>query len=541
MTVRRTFALVLGMLALVVLYLVSRNSYLLFHSLIELFTILVGAGIFVIAWNARDYIQNNYLLFVGIASLFVAFLDLFHALAYEGMGVFEGPTADLATQYWVAGRSLEAATLLLAPFFLDRRLYARVQMAAFALVTALLVLSISTWRVFPTSFVEGVGLTPFKVWAEYVISASLLVAAVLLFRKRDAFAPAVWRLIVAFLLLSAAAELAFTAYFSVYGGANLLGHLLRVAAAFLLYKAIIETALVEPYDVLLRNLKRSQDRLEEYATALELTNEELRKSENRLREQAADLMERNEELDAFARTVAHDLKSLVGVILTHARTVTSIQELPREHASSLLDRIAETASDLAGIVDNLLLLARVRKEEVPRHRLDMPDHVMAVQKRLSEMIHAHEAEVYLGPAWPSAVGYGPWVEEVWANYLTNALKYGGPRPRVELGGAMAENGSARFWVRDHGQGIAEEDRTTLFVPFRRLGIGRGHGLGLSIVLQIVDKLGGEVGVESGAGKGSLFWFTLPAAEVSEEEGDGAGEEPVPHHGAGRRERHGSGS
>lgn len=512
MTARRAGAVLLASLALLGLYLSSLHSYLLFHTLVELFTIIVSTGIFVIAWNARDYIQNNYLLFVGIAALFVAFMDLFHTLAYDGMGVFPGSTADLATQYWIAGRSLEAVSLVIAPFFLERTLRVRVQMAAFAVVTGLLIASIGWWRVFPTAWVEGVGLTSFKVGAEYAISFLLLAAAVLLFRRRDAFARTVRLLILGFLVLSVAAELAFTAYLSVYGAANLIGHLLRVTAAFLLYKAIIETGLVEPYGILLRNVKQSQDRLQEYAGALESANEELRRGEHRLRERAAVLVERNEELDAFARTVAHDLKSLVGVILTNARTVTSFQELPREQTSSLLDRIAGTASDLSGIIDNILLLARVRKEDAPRRELDMGVHVAAVRDRLIELICGHEAEVTVAEEWPPAIGYGPWVEEVWANYLTNALKYGGPCPRIELGSTMDGDGSVRFWVRDEGPGIPEEDRGHLFVPFRQLGIGRGHGLGLSIVVQIVGKLGGSVGVESEVGQGCLFWFTLPSAE-----------------------------
>jgi signal transduction histidine kinase len=317
----------------------------------------------------------------------------------------------------------------------------------------------------------------------------------------------VWRLVAASLVLTVAAELAFTQYVSVYGSANLAGHFLRLIASYLLYKAIIETGLVEPFGLLLRELKLSEARLEEYAAALESANAELRRSE--LRERAADLAERNQDLDAFARTVAHDLKSPVAAIVTAARTVSSY-ELPREQAKALLKRVGTTASDLSDIIDNLLLLARVRKEEAPRESVEMAQLVAAVRYRFEGMIREHEADVVVPDDWPRVLGHGPWIEEVWANLITNALKYGGPRPRIELGASTADNGTVRFWVRDHGPGIQPAARAWLFVPFHQLGVGRGHGLGLSIVLQIVQKLGGDVGVESEPGQGSLFYFTLPA-------------------------------
>jgi signal transduction histidine kinase len=99
------------------------------------------------------------------------------------------------------------------------------------------------------------------------------------------------------------------------------------------------------------------------------------------------------------------------------------------------------------------------------------------------------------------------------NYLSNALKYGGKPPRVELGADPPADTMVRFWVRDNGIGISAEERERLFTAFTRLdqARARGHGLGLSIVERIVARLGGAVSVESEVGKGSTFSFTLPAA------------------------------
>ena len=132
--------------------------------------------------------------------------------------------------------------------------------------------------------------------------------------------------------------------------------------------------------------------------------------------------------------------------------------------------------------------------------------------RLAHMIEEHQTEIILPGTWPVALGYDPWVEEVWVNYLSNAIKYGGQPPHVELGATAQADGMVRFWVRDNGSGLTPEEQARLFTPFTRLDQVRakGHGLGLSIVWRIVEKLGGQVGVESEIGRGSVFTFTLPA-------------------------------
>ena len=161
------------------------------------------------------------------------------------------------------------------------------------------------------------------------------------------------------------------------------------------------------------------------------------------------------------------------------------------------------------------MLAGVRNAEVELRPLDMADLVANAQLRLTDLIEQHKAEIIVPPAWPVALGYGPWIEEVWANYLSNAIKYGGAPPRLELG-AQEEEGQVRFWVQDNGPGLSAEDQARLFVPFTQLDQVRakGHGLGLSIVRRIVEKLGGKVRVASSGvpGEGSLFSFTLLSAD-----------------------------
>lgn len=231
---------------------------------------------------------------------------------------------------------------------------------------------------------------------------------------------------------------------------------------------------------------------------------------------AAELEVRNAELDAFAHTVAHDLWNPLGLVIGFADLLKQDwAHFAAEDVQKHLETIARTAFKMDNIVRELLLLAEVRKQDIDRVALGMGRIVAEAHERLAHQIKEHRAEIALPDVWPVALGHAPWVEEVWINYLSNAIKYGGPSPRVELGATEQPGESmVRFWVRDHGPGIALEDQPRLFAPFTQLSQVRakGHGLGLSIVRRIVEKLGGQVGVESEGlpGQGSIFSFTLPA-------------------------------
>lgn len=245
---------------------------------------------------------------------------------------------------------------------------------------------------------------------------------------------------------------------------------------------------------------------------------ELRQRTLQLQQRTIELQAHNEELDAFAHTVAHDLKSPVTSMVGYATTLETLHDqLSEQELRQFLHTITQGARKMGRIIEELLLLAGVRKKEVEMSPLDMATIVTEAIQRLDDMIENSQAHIVAPKTWPVALGYGPWVEEVWANYISNAIKYGGQPPRVELGYdvSVASDDAApptvRFWVRDNGPGLTEEAQAQLFVPFTRLDQLRveGHGLGLSIVQRIAEKLGGQVGVESEVGRGSTFFFTLP--------------------------------
>jgi PAS domain S-box-containing protein len=267
---------------------------------------------------------------------------------------------------------------------------------------------------------------------------------------------------------------------------------------------LIDLALLEP-------LAASAAIAIENARLYEQTQQEIAQ-----RKQAEEERERLiADLDAYAHTVAHDLKNPLALILGYIALIEeSGSGLPFEELRDYLSIIAKTSLKMRNIIEELLLLAGVRKlERLAIDRLDMASIVSDALSYLSGIIARADAEVAVPSKWPEAQGYAPWVKEVWANYISNAVKYGGLPPRVELGADDAGGEMVRFWVRDNGRGLGEGEKARLFTRFSRLDQTRaeGHGLGLSIVRRIVEELGGQVGVESEVGAGCAFFFTLPAA------------------------------
>lgn len=250
-----------------------------------------------------------------------------------------------------------------------------------------------------------------------------------------------------------------------------------------------------------------------YGAAQDIT--ERKQAEALMWQRTAELQQRNEELDAFAHTVAHDLKNPISSMMGFASLVLNYYDrMTEDKVREYLQLIMESGYKLKEIINSLLLLAGVnRMETVEIRPLDMGDVVYSAQARLTAMIDEHSAEIIMPPRWPKALGYAPWVEEIWANYLSNALKYGGTPPRIEFGAEPCDDGQVRFWIRDNGQGLSPEDQQRVFTPFTRLSQAKieGHGLGLSVVQRIVERLDGAVGVESQVGAGSTFSFTLPRA------------------------------
>ncbi len=229
------------------------------------------------------------------------------------------------------------------------------------------------------------------------------------------------------------------------------------------------------------------------------------------------LHERNADLKDFSHTVAHDLKAPLQVLIGYANLLsTDAQtELPDDVMEGL-KYIEAYAYKMQSMIDNLLLFSELGSAEVTPEPVDMQVVISLVLARFYDRIQARGVKVDVAPELPPAMGYSPWVEEVFANLIDNSIKYIGednPNPRIRVSGRLID-GQAHYEVADNGIGIRPEDQQNLFKTFTRFHHTRasGTGLGLSIARRIVQKLQGSIGVRSELGKGTVFWVKLPAAE-----------------------------
>ncbi|MEI6139519.1 MAG: histidine kinase N-terminal 7TM domain-containing protein [Mariniphaga sp.] len=220
------------------------------------------------------------------------------------------------------------------------------------------------------------------------------------------------------------------------------------------------------------------------------------------------------DLDAYARSVAHDLKNPISGMIGLTDFIKDyILSQNATEALELLDMVNTQSQKMVEIVDELLLLSRIRKEDIVSINIDMYSIVKEAVGRLKRLAESRGAIIEYPEEWPVVMGHSQWIEEVWVNLISNAIKYGGDPPKIVMGSEKAANGFFSFWISDNGPGLSPEFVNKLFMDFERLGQKQveGHGLGLSIAKRIIEKLGGKVFVtsENIPGKGCTFSFLLP--------------------------------
>ncbi len=263
---------IIGYLILIVIlfftYLTSLYSFLLFHTIAELFSIIIAGGVFVIGWNSRKYMKSSFFLVMGISFLFIGIVDLLHTLAYKGMGIFTEYDANLPTQLWILGRYIQAASFLIAVWCIKKTLKPNRVLSIYLVIT-IIGASLIFLRLFPDCYIEGTGLTAFKIISEYIIDGILLLGIIHIYYFRRDFNKRIFFFIVFSILATIISEIIFTFYISVFDISNVMGHIAKIIAFFFVYKAIIETGLKNPFSLLFRKLKKSEEALNLKAKDLE--------------------------------------------------------------------------------------------------------------------------------------------------------------------------------------------------------------------------------------------------------------------------------
>lgn len=503
---------------IVILAVSSFFNFLLFHTAIELFSVLVAFGIAAIAVHTSKLSDdhNNFLTFFGVAYLFIGIFDLLHTLAYDGMGVFPGSTANLATQLWIVPRYMEAFTFFAVPFLL---IYPskKVRINYLLPILSVALLASIYLGVFPDAFIPGEGLTPFKIISEYIISVILLISAILMLRNREKFDKEV----LTYLLLACGAtiiaELAFTFYVSVYGLSNMVGHLFKLASYFFIYVIMIQKKLLEPYEMI-NDLYHSMERQVATRTReLQAANLRLEQGKKGLSQLNQRLSESNRLKSEFMATMTHELRTPLTSVMAFCELM--LDEVPgpinAEQRENLMD-IKAGAQQLMILITDILDMAKheAGKLRLDSEEVDVNDVLRMVRRSMSAIAHQHSISLNVEKVDDLPLIYGDpdRIRQMLVNLIANAIKFTKEGGSITVS-AEADGNFCAISVRDTGIGIPPDLLPHIFEKFRQGNAKNqrrsGTGLGLALVKTLAELQDGRVSVNSKVGEGSHFTIFLP--------------------------------
>lgn len=279
-----------------VLFLAYRWNPRFSHNLAEMFSVIVACSVFMLTWNARKLIENHYFIFLGIAYLFVGVIDYLHAVLFEG--VFSPDRHTPSIEIWFAARFLQSFALVFAPFFVSRKIRPVLVLFGFAAASTALV-ALALTGTLPDYYHPGKGLTNSKIVSDHLVAGIQILSIGTLWWVRRHFDRDVFQLLVLSILFSIAAQLSADLYTDAYEYNSAIGHYLTVVSFYLLYKAIIVIGLNRPYDLLFREMKRSEGEIrvarDEMEARVTKRTEELRVVNVRLERELSERIRMEEE------------------------------------------------------------------------------------------------------------------------------------------------------------------------------------------------------------------------------------------------------
>lgn len=272
----------------------SSENQLLLHTSMEAFSITIAFCISIISIAFLKIHKQGYFIILGFAFLFVGLFDFLHAMSYPGMGVLKlDGDYNLSAQFFIIARYIECISFLLFCFLMDKRIKVLSTFTIYFIVSVILFLSVFYWRIFPECYTKDYGLTYFKIVSELIISGIQIINVYMLLSKRAKLSKNASTYMILFFITAAAAEILFTTYSNINDASMLAGNILRVVSYYFMYKALIKTSLLMPFEMLnnvnveleCKNLKLqwANKELERENMERKRIEEELSESENRYR------------------------------------------------------------------------------------------------------------------------------------------------------------------------------------------------------------------------------------------------------------------
>lgn len=582
-------------------------SDVLFHTVAELFAVLVSLSIFGVGWFTFDQTKDRHALFLSAAFLAVGLLDFMHTMSNPAMPAFvTANSPDKSTQFWVAARLVQSGALLSSASLHSRTrspwLSKATLLTPALLIPSLLFAGITFYpELVPATFVVGGGSSPFKGYSEYLVIALLCLALAGYWRRMVRTGDRALLYCLAALVISIFSEVGVAASTSAFDAGDVLAHLYKATAFLIFYRWVFITSVNDPYlklaqgeqarhlasfpqvnpnpvlevsrsgeitffnpatektlldlglsrqdvnlflppdiDTVLRDLGRKvettqcgdvtvKDRVFSrtihliprfdvvriYAhdiTQARLAEDSVRQLNEELKKNIDRLAASNQELEAFTSSVSHDVRGPL-------RTMTVFSTLLLQHCAdaiddkgrSYLDRISRAAVTMNRIIDDLLRLSRVSRQELRREEVNLSTIVLRAAAELREE-HPARSVVFSCEEGITANADAGLLQIALANLLGNAWKFTSKKAGAQVAFSRFEDrGKPVYCMRDNGAGFDQRFAGRMFLPFHRLHSEQqfeGTGIGLAIVDRIVRRHGGTIWAEGRENEGAAFYFTL---------------------------------
>ena len=469
------------------LYFLSLNHYLLFHNIVELYSIAIAGGIFIVSWNTKEYTESKGLVFLGLSYLFVSIIDFFHLMTYKGMPVFGHYSLYVSVQLWIIGRFLEAGAMI---FFVlighkIKRKYDWIVIVLLLGYTVLSLLSVFFWRIFPECFLESTGQTPFKIWSEYIICFILLLSIVFLIKKRDIFNRIVFIQILISLIFTILSEIMFTLYTDVYGIKNAAGHLFKVISFYLIYRSVIVNTLKIPMETIYFKLNKGY-----------------------MESQKA-----NDTKNKFFEIIAHDLKgpftSILGYIELLDESCSFMEK--NKKRTKYIHHLKESSKAVYQLLEDLLDWGRLQAEDII-YDAEYCDIKEIINEAVSEISYAAiqkkiKVDNNIHDSAPICVDKNMIVTAI-RNILSNSIKFSYSGGNITIS-YIEENGKIYLKISDEGIGIPAHQIDDIFkITSKHSTMGTngeiGTGLGMILCKELIEKNNGRISVQSEINKGTTF-------------------------------------
>ncbi|MFO7797845.1 MAG: MASE3 domain-containing protein [Promethearchaeati archaeon] len=486
----KTYVKILGIIIILIpISLISAYNFLLFHVITELFSIVIAISIFIIGWNTRNFTESSFFIRYGIASFFIAFIDLLHTLSYEGMNIFVGYDANLPTQLWILARYMQSISFIIAliPYKFEGN-YTNL-LICYAVVT-LIMLFLIFYGYFPDCFISASGLTNFKIISEYIIILFLLISIVLLYKRRRDFTHEIFLLIIYSLIATIISEFAFTLYTHLYGISNIIGHIFKIISFYFIYLGIVRIGLKNPIQALFQQLKQREQSL----------NQTYKRT--------------NFYKDLFA----HDINNIFQNIISSL----DLYKMEKNNVEKYHDKIKNQIFRGSNLIKNVIRLTELENYEKQLKSININEEIAKTVEYIQENYSNKNLKFEINiPEDPIYVRADELITDIFENILINAVKYNQSDPiKININTAKTTKNDKEFVKLefiDNGIGIPPSHRETIFKgDFETSTKSNGLGLGLSLVKKIIEFYKGEISIQSrikgNYEKGTNFVLMIPLSK-----------------------------